>query len=759
MTQYVYHPDRLTRPLKRVGERGEGKWEEISWDEAFNHVERKMKQMRQEYGPESFIFAVGTGRDIGPWICMLAYAYGSPNVMFSLSGIACYSPRISAVETFQGDYCIPDAAQWLADRYKNPTYKTPECIVIWGYNISATCPDNIFGHWIIDLMKRGTKIIDIDPRLSWFASRSTKWLRLRPGTDGALAMGFLNVIINEKLYDESFVEKWTNAHHLIRSDTGRLFRESDFVHDGSQNNFVVWDAESKKPAIWDSNKAAYKSPDVQPTLTGEFTVHLRDGTRVQARTVWDAFREEVNKYPLDRVSEITNVPEKDIKDAAILYAKSKPASIQWGLPIDGTPAITPTAQAITYLWCLTGNLDTPGGNVIARYAFDAVAYALPGAEGVIKAKSREVDKKRIGVDRYGPLNKFIWRAQTDLTLEQVFTGDPYPVKGMWIQGCNPLAAIGLDPKRWEEAIKKLEFVVAVDLFHTPSTMLADIVLPAATFLEKDGVRSWWVPLQTINKILTVGECKPDVEINFELAKRFDPDFKWNTIYDLYDDIVKPSGMTFRQLQKKGWALPTEGLPSAPYHRFEKGLLRKDRRPGFQTPSGKIELYSSLREEWGLEPLPHYEEPPFTPISQPELAKQYPLILSTGRRSPVYFASEHRNIPWLRQINPNPLVEINPVNAASLGISEGEWVWVENWLGKCRFKAKVTPVVPEGMVMAEYGWWFPEEKGSAPSLFGVWKSNINQLIPMGYQGKDGLGAPIKHLLCKIYKVSGEDVNHE
>jgi anaerobic selenocysteine-containing dehydrogenase len=368
------------------------------------------------------------------------------------------------------------------------------------------------------------------------------------------------------------------------------------VHDGSRSNFVVWDAEAEKPAIWDSNKAAYKASDVQPTLTGEFTVHLRDGTQVQARTVWGAFREEANKYPLDRVSEITNVPEKDIKDAAILYAKSKPASIQWGLPIDGTPAITPTAQAITYLWCLTGNLDTPGGNVIARYAFDAVAYALPGAEGVIKVKSREVDKKRIGVDRYGPLNKFIWRAQTDLTLEQVFTGDPYPIKGMWIQGCNPLAAIALDPKRWEQAIKKLEFVVAVDLFHTPSTMLADIVLPAATFLEKDGVRSWWVPLQTINKILTVGECKPDVEINFELAKRFDPDFKWNTIYDLYDDIVKPSGMTFRQLQKKGWALPTEGLPSAPYHRFERGLLRKDRRPGFQTPSGKIELYSSLREE-------------------------------------------------------------------------------------------------------------------------------------------------------------------
>jgi len=760
ITQYVYHPNRLTRPLKRVGKRGEGKWEEISWDEAFDLIEARMKKIRQDHGPESFIFSMGTGRDIGPWICMLAYAYGSPNVMFSLSGIACYSPRISAVETVQGDYCVIDAAQWLVDRYESPRYKIPDCIVVWGYDIPASCPDNIFGHWIIDLMKRGAKIIAIDPRLSWFASRATKWLRLRPGTDGALAMGFLNVIINEKLYDEGFVEKWTNAHHLIRCDAGRLLRESDLVDGGSQSNFVVWDAENEKPAIWDSDEAGYRSPDVKPRLTGDFEVDLRDGKRVQARTVWDVFCEEVNGYPLERVAEITLVPEKDIRDAAIFYAKSKPASIHWGVPIDMTPAVTPTAQAITYLWCLTGNLDVPGGNVISRYAFDAVAYALPGAEGVIKLESKEVDKKRIGAARYGPLNKFIWRAQTDLALEQIFTEDPYPIKGMWIQACNPIGGIGMDPKRWVEAIKKLEFVVAVDLFHTPSTQLADIILPAATFLEKDGVRSWWVPLQTINKVITVGQCKPDLEINFELAKRFDPDFRWDRIHDLFDDILRPSGMTFRELQERGgWALPTEGHPSAPYHRFEKGLLRKDRKPGFQTPSGKIELYSSLREEWGLEPLPHYEEPPFTPISQPELAKEYPLILSTGRRSPVYFHSEHRNIPWLRQIHPHPLIEIHPNTARSLGISSGEWVWVENWLGRCRFKAKVTPVVPEWMVMAEHGWWFPEEPGAEPSLFKVWKSNVNQLIPMGYQGKDGLGAPIKHTLCKVYKVSAGDASDE
>jgi len=756
ITQYVYHPDRLRRPLRRVGERGEGKWKEVSWDEAFDTIERRMKAIRDESGPESFIFSMGTGRDIPPWICMLAYAYGSPNVMFSLSGVACYSPRISAVETVQGDYAVFDAGQWLPERLESPRFDTPECIMIFGYNIPATCPDNLFGHWLIDLMKRGVKVISIDPRLSWFASRAEKWLPIRPGTDGALAMGFLNVIISEGLHDETFVKSWTNATHLIRSDIGKLLRECDLFEGGSADNFVVWDRSSETPIIWDSAEVGYKSAGVSPVLSGEFEVELRDGTIIVVRTVWDLFLEELEKYPLDVVSEITMVPEIDIRDAALLYAKSKPAAIHWGVPIDMTPGITPTVQAITLLWCLTGNLDVPGGNVISKYAFDAVAYALPGAEGVIKLKSAEQDEKRIGADRYGPLKKFIWRAQTDLALDQIFTGDPYPIRGMWIQGANPVGGIGLDPKRWVDAIKKLDFVVAVDLFHTPTTQIADIVLPAASFLEKDGVRSWWVPLQIMNKAIEVEECKPDVEINFELAKRFDPEFRWETVHDLFDDILKNSGMTFQELKERGgWALPPEGTPSAPYHRYEKGLLRGDGRPGFQTPSGRVEIYSVLREVWNLEPLPHYEEPPLTPVTRPDLAEEYPLILSTGRRSPVYFHSEHRNIPWLRTIHPHPLIEIHPKTAAEHGISDGEWVWVENWMGRCMLKAKLTPIVPEWMVMAEHGWWFPEEDGAEPSLHGVWKSNINQLIPMGYQGEDGLGAPIKHLMCRIYRASPED----
>jgi anaerobic selenocysteine-containing dehydrogenase len=758
MTQYVDHPDRLRYPVKRTGKRGEGKWQRITWAEAFDLIEEKMNKIREGYGPESMVFNVGTGRDIYPWICMLAYAYGSPNVMFGLTGQACYGPRLSAVITVQGDFAVFDAAQWFPDRYKDPRYTPPECMIIWGYNIHATCPDNQFGHWIVDLMKKGTKIICIDPRLSWFASRSKHHLRLRPGTDSALVMGFLNVTINQDLYDKQFLKRWTNGAHLIREDTGKLLREDDLNDTGSHGNFAAWDTINARPVIWDTADVTYRDSKASPALSGQWEVALTNGDTVRCHTAWDEFCREVNTYPLDRVEAITGVPAKDIQAAAELYAKSKPASIHWGVAVDMTPALTPLVTGITALWALTGNLDIPGGNVFARFAFDVVSYALPGTTGPIRLKTKEMDKPRIGADRFMPLNKFYWRCQTDMTLDQIFTEKPYPIKGMWIQTAGIIQGLGMDPKRWKKALEKLDFVVAVDLFHTPTTQYADVVLPAGTFLEKDSFRSWWVPLQSINKAMTVDECLPDVEINFELAKRFDSEYKYETIYDLYDDILKPSGMTFKELQEKGWAYPPEGSSSCPYRRHEKGLLRPDKKLGFRTQTGLFELYSTLREEWDLEPVPHHEEPPFTPVSRPDLAKDYPLILSTGRRSPAFFHSEHRNIPWLREIDPDPLVEIHPETAASHSIGNGEWMWIENWMGRARYKAKLTPVVPEWMIMASHGWWFPEKAAAEPSLFGVWESNINQLIPMNHQGKDGQGAPIKHSMCRIYKCSPEEVNH-
>ncbi|WP_024333200.1 molybdopterin-dependent oxidoreductase [Desulfotignum balticum] len=754
MTQYMYHPDRLKTPLKRVGKKGEGKFTPISWDEAFDLIEEKMKKIREDHGPESVIFHQGTGRDIGGWISMLAYAYGSPNWMFGLSGISCYTPRLMMMSITQGDFAVVDASQWHEKRYDDPKYKIPETVTIWGQNLPATCPDGFFGHWYVDLMKRGTQLMVIDPRCTWIASRAKLWLQLRPGTDAALALGFIHVILKENLWDQAFVEKWTNAPFLVmEKDAGPLLlRESHIRSGGSDENFVVHDAASGDFVVWDSNDQSYKKPDTAPSLTGAFSVTLADGSLATVKTVWTRYEENAADYTPEKVSEITWVPADKIVQGARMYAKSAPSALHWGLPIDTIPSTIPTSQAINHLWCMTGNLDIPGGNAIARYACDVVTYPYHSG-GAILSLPEEVAKKRIGMNDYGPIKDFRAWAQPDKVLEQIFSGDPYAIKGMWIQTANPIACTGMEPGKWRDAIKKLDFTVCVDLFMTPTAMLCDVILPAASFLEKDSLKAWWVPLQAIKKTVAVGECKSDIEINLELSKRFMKDFPYESVHDLFDSLLASSGMTYKDLQEKTWIMPPDGHPSKPYSRHEKGLLRPDGKPGFRTPSGKVELYSSWLEKWELAPMPYHEEPPYSPVSTPDLFKKYPLILCTGRRMGPFFHSEHRQIPWLREQQKEPVLEIHPDTAEKLGIHNGEKVCVENWLGKITVTAMTTPIIHPDVVMAEHGWWFPEKQGAEPSLFGVWDVNVNQLIPMSNEGKGGLGAPIKSMLCRVYKAKG------
>ena len=750
MTQYMYHKDRLTKPLKRVGKRGEGKFEEISWDEAFDLVETKMKKIRDQYGPESMIFHQGTGRDIGGWISMLAYAYGSPNWMFGLSGISCYTPRLMMMSITQGDFAVVDASQWHEKRYDDPDYEIPETVTIWGQNLPATCPDGFFGHWYVDLMKRGTQFMVIDPRCTWIASRAKLWLQLRPGTDAALALGFIHVMIKENLINQAFVEKWTNSPFLVRADTTppKFLRACDITPDGKETDFVAHDPATDSFVIWDSENQSYSVPDASVDIDGAFGVPLADGTTIPAKTVWTVYKENIDRYTPETVSTITWVPAEKIVQGARMYARSKPSALHWGLPIDTIPSTVPTSQAVNHLWCLTGNLDNPGGNAIARYAFDVVTYPYHSG-GAILSLPKEVADKRIGMHDYGAIKDFRAWAQPDKVLEQIFSGEPYPVKGMWIQTANPLACTGMEPKKWHKAIKQLDFTVCVDLFMTPTAMLCDVILPAASFLEKDSLKAWWVPLQAIKKVVQVGECKSDIEINLELCKRFMDNFPFQNTRELFDSLLDSADITYKELSDKTWMIPPKGHPSAPYFRYEKGLLREDRKPGFRTPSGKIELFSSWLEKWGLDPMPYHEEPPYSPVSTPDLFKDYPLILCTGRRMGPYFHSEHRQIPWLRQQQKDPVMEIHPDTALKYGIQHGQNVCIENWLGKITVKALVTPVIHPDVVMAEHGWWFPEKKGSEPDLFGVYEVNVNQLIPMSHEGKAGLGAPIKSMLCKVY----------
>ena len=686
LKQYMYHPDRISRPLKRVGERGEGKFAPISWDEAFDTCERRLNAIRQEYGAEAVIFAQGTGRDIGGPISFLAYSFGSPNwCQLGLSGQSCYTPRLGAMKAVMGDFAVVDCSQFLEKRYDDPQWVPPEVIITWGQDPPNGCPDAFFGHWIVDCMRRGSKIIAVDPRNTWTTSRAAHHLQNRPGTDGALALAMLNVIIGEGLYDKDFVAKW---------------------------------------------------------------VHGLDALAARARD-----------FPVEKVAAITEVPASDIVAAARLFATAKSAAIHWGVAIDTCPDATAVAHAIICLWAITGNIDIPGGQVIARPSFGVSSYPysteemeqLYGADLV-----KRMREKRIGADVYPMVRNFRGWAQPDMAIEQIDSGKPYPIKAAWIQTANIVGGQAARAEFHLKALQKLDFIVVVDLFHNPTTMaLADIILPAATFAEKDSIRAWWAPLAVIKKRVQVGECKSDWEINFELAKRFNPEGmrQWNTIEDLFNERLKTSGMTFRQLlDQGGWKMPPDG-PSKPYRRHERGLLRPDKAAGFNTPSGKVEVYCETYKSWGLDPLPFYTEPPQSAVSTPDLFKKYPLVMITGARSQLYFHSEHRMIPWLREKMPHPVVEIHPDTAKKYGIDDGEWIYLENDMGRVKRKAVLTRKVRPHHVHTMHGWWLPELEGKAPSLFGVWDYQINKIIPGPQCSKSGFGgAQYKTTLCTLRKIA-------
>jgi len=677
LPEVVNHPDRLKYPMKRVGERGENKWQRISWDEALDLICMKAREYIKNFGGKSIVCQAGTGRNATWQMPVLGWAaFNSPNDCGGfLSGDACYTPRMAAMNAMFGATFIADCSQFFEDRYDNPEWRAPEIILLWGNNPLPSNPDGFLGHWIVDCMRRGSKLIVVDPRLTWLAAKAKHWLKVRPGTDAALALGFLNVIINEELYDKEFVEKWTYG--------------------------------------------------------------------------FEELKERVQQYPVDKVAEITWVPKAKIVEAARTYAKAKPAMLQWGLAVDHAKHGVATGHALGCLWAITGNVDIPGGNVAINSG-----YVQADIRAAIAGKMPpEIKQGRLGDD------EFAFRKHThgghglpDALLKALETEKPYPIKMLFIGSTNTFANMGAEAKRVYEAMLKAEFIVVADLFMTPTAVgCADLVLPVAMSCERNALRGWWAPIRTISKVTQMGECKSDEELVLEIGKRMNPEhFPWNSDIEMLEYCMNNLSSTkfrgtFKELQEKVYV-----YEKFEYNKHEKGLLRPDGEPGFNTTTGKIELFMSLFAALDLDPLPYYIEPTESPVSTPELFEQYPFVLTTGQRSYEFFHSEHRQIKSMREFHPDPICEINTEDAKEYGIEDGDWVYLENTHGKCKMKAKLNPGLLRKVISAEHGWWFPEKEAAAPSLFGVFESNINLLTTQCDVGPTGYGAPYKNQICKVYK---------
>ncbi len=690
VVETFYHPDRLKYPLKRVGERGENKWERITWDEAYDDIVEHVKQIWEDYGPESILSIQGTGRNICWQTPYLSYAaFGSPNFTLGfLSGDACYLPRTTIGHCFMGDFFVADCSQHLEKRYADPEYVYPEYMLIVGNNALVSNGDGFFGHWIIDVMKQGgTELIVLDPSCTWLASKAEVWLQVRPGTDAAVVIAMLGVMIEEDLYDHDFVENWCYG--------------------------------------------------------------------------FDELAERCKEYPVERAAEIAGVDAEDIRTAARLFAKGNPSTIQWGLKVDQTVCGIPLAQALLSMGAICGDIDVPGGMMIPRCAYD-----IPDSYGCgMWNLSDEMLGKMLGVET-SPLHAlgFDPTANGDTALNAIETGEPYPIRMIFIQSTNPIANMASDAPRVYKAMKSVWYNVAVEVFMTPTAIAcADIVLPCGMSCERNSARVWWWPLRSIVKVSDYYEAKSDEQIILELGKRLNPRlFPWNNDIELMTWWIQSGNRfhagwphktdeTFPELREKVIDWPDDWA----YRKHERGWLRDDGQPGFNTNTGKCELYNTLFEAWGFDPLPYFEEPPESPVSTPELFKEYPYVLTTGARTWEYFHSEERQVPRLRESHPDPLVDLNPETAEKLGVTAGDWIWIENMRGKGKQRVRLNASLKTDTVRAEHGWWFPETEGAEPNLFGVFDSNINNLTVQGVTGPTLYGAPYANQICKIYPVTKEN----
>jgi anaerobic selenocysteine-containing dehydrogenase len=369
----------------------------------------------------------------------------------------------------------------------------------------------------------------------------------------------------------------------------------------------------------------------------------------------------------------------------------------------------------------------------------------------------EIQEKRLGSEY--PLRQigFGSNAHEDAILVAMETNKPYPIKMIWYQTTNPIANTAGEAPRVYAAMKDVEFNVVVDLYMTPTAVAcADIVLPAAYSSERWGNRNWYTPMRSITKVAdNYYESKSDEDIILDMGHRLNPElFPWKDNKDWYDWIMlneaTASGMTYDELIEKVYS-----YPDFQYRKYEKGLLRDDGEPGFNTYTGKLELKIELYEQWGLDPLPWYEEPPESPYSTPELFEEYPFVMTCGNRSYEFFHSEHRQLKLNREFHPDPIMDMNAEVAARLGIAAGDWVWIENRRGRFKQRARLDSFMDPRVIRAEHGWWFPEAEGAEPSLFGVFDSNCNNLTNMCVNGPTGYGAPYKCQIAKVYKATEEN----
>ncbi len=739
--EIVYSKDRLRTPLKRTRPKGEADpgWVAISWDEALSLAAGRLAEIKSEHGAESVIFAFGTPSgggisDSARWLERLANAFGSPNLWASLS--ICNWNREWGSQYTYGAATPP------------PDYDKARCIMLWGFNPYVSWP--AAATRINRAKAAGAKLIVIDPHHSNSAQRADLWLRVRPGADGALALSMIHILIDEKLLDAGFVRDWTNAPFLVRADNEQLLTASDLSQSGDRETFFVWDDKSRVLVGYRADQGFAKD-GVIPALTGTHHVTLVDGTSIDCRPAFQSLVDRAAPYAPERAESLTDVAAQDLRRAVRMFALERPSCYYTWAGLEQHRDATQTNRAIGIFYALTGQFDQCGGNLL--YATTPV-QPITGQELL----PRELVTRRLGYAEL-PLGSpgLSGRIQTKHVYDAILRGNPYPIKALISFGGDPLLAYG-DAQRGQQALSTLDFFVDVDIFANPSSNFADLVLPASTCWEHEGLMpsfataeetAIWAQLRPA-VVEPEHESRADIEIIFDLARRLglNEQFFGGDIDAAYNYHLAPSGLTVEQLRANriGMRAPVK----TQYQKYAEIELQRGRPRGFRTPTGKIEIYSTRFAESGHSPLPAIQiEQTGGGLSR--FSDDYPLIL-TSFRLLQFCDQQHRNIAPLRRQALDPFLEINSDTAASLNINDGERIKLETPNGEIRLKAKLNASLHPKVVATQYGWWQECKELNLPGQDPLAPNGANVNLIISNEVSDPISGAVPHRSqpCRVRK---------
>lgn len=659
----VYSEHRLRYPMRRRGSKGTFDFERISWDDAYKIITEKLNTLKSRYGPESACIYTGRGAfelalcDVfqpeGVAVSSASsvlFPFGSPNTMGV--GALCYVAfAMIAPHVTMGGMLI----NMFSD------IENAELIVVWGANPATDSPPYDFQR-ILKAHKRGAKVVVIDPRRIMIAKLTdADWIPVRPGTDGALALGICNILISEELFDEPFVKNWTRG--------------------------------------------------------------------------FDEFSQYVQHFRPEVVEEITGVPAKTVISLAHRIAGANGASPIMYSGLEYSDSGVQAIRATLVLWALAGQLDVPGGRCFTmrknHFPINRSGH-IPNPDAT----------KALGRDRFPVYSAYRGESHAIALPDSVLNGKPYRIRSLLIQGASIITAWP-QPSIWRKTLNALDFLVCIDRQLTADAAYADIVLPATTMYEIESYMTYGPVFRIREKVIEpVGEARNDFLIMAELADRLG----YGQCYpqneeDLLRHALKGSGFALEDVRNAGGTVQSTGIMMQ-YKKWEKGLLRPDGEPGFDTPSGKFEIASTILEEHGYDPLPEYMEPRESPSSQPCTASEFPLVFNSGARVTTDFRSQHHGISVLYKERPEPTVMINSADAEARGIKNGNLVRVISPRGQVTMRALVTDDISQGTIDANMG-------GGGPVGPAAWKEcNINDLTDLNRYDPIS-GFPVyKALLCDV-----------